>query len=49
VTDKDIYLVHNWTDVRQAIDVNVKHGGNSVNASFFKVENNSIAANSVDY
>jgi hypothetical protein len=25
-TDKSIYLVHNWTDIREAIDVHIKHG-----------------------
>jgi hypothetical protein len=48
-TDRDIYLVHNWTDVREAINVTVKHGGDTVNASAFQVENASIAANSADY
>jgi hypothetical protein len=49
VEDKDIYLVHNWTDIRAAIDVKVKYGSWTVGASYNQVDNNTIPANSADY
>lgn len=39
-TDKSIYLVHNWTDIREAIDVHIKHGG----GSWELLENNTVPA-----
>jgi len=42
-TDKSIYLVHNWTDIRRAIDFRV--GGSSGRL----VLNNSITANQSDW
>jgi len=43
-TDSDIYLVHNWTDVRQAIDVKVRKDG-----GWETMPNNSIATNEADH
>lgn len=42
-TDKSIYLVHNWTDIRRAIDFRVGGSGGRL------VLNNSIAANESDW
>jgi hypothetical protein len=28
-TDESIYLVHNWTDIREAIDVHIKRGNDA--------------------
>lgn len=43
-TDKSIYLVHNWTDIRAAIDVNVNRG-----SGYEKMPNLTIAANEADH
>lgn len=42
-TDKDIYFVHNFTDVRAAFDLQVQSNGT------WMMPNNSIPANSVDW
>jgi hypothetical protein len=43
--DKNLYLVHNWTDVREAIDVHMKNG----DEAWFKVENDTIAGSTADW
>jgi len=37
--DKPIYLIHNWTDVRAAIDFSVKEKGSN---SYYIMPNNTI-------
>lgn len=43
-TDKDVYLVHNWTDVRAAIDVKVRKDG-----GWETMDNMTIASNAAEY
>jgi len=48
--DHPIYLVHNWTDVRQAIDVEVGTSMSSSNTkNFYLVPNDTIAENEEDW
>ena len=44
--DEPIYLVHNWTDVRQAIEFRVGVDGDK---NGYIMPNNSIAANKADW
>jgi len=43
-TDKDVYLVHNWTDIRAAIDVKVRK-----DAGYELMPNLTIPSNSAEY
>lgn len=45
-SDHSLHLVHNWTDVRQKIEVNDCSEGSK---SCLEIENNTIPANKADY